>query len=184
MIMGKMTSKNTVFLHAFGFFVIFVSMKTEYNSVEIARYIIALANDKGIPINMTKVQKLLYAAYGVFLAVTGERLLNEHPQAWPYGPVFPTTRNKLLNVNFYEISIQSEEFNTLKKDTVLNSLLQSIFNTFGNWTAGQLTSWSHQDGSPWEHTVEKEDFSWGNVIPDELIEGYFKTITTKDGGKG
>ena len=158
-------------------------MKKEYNSVEIARYIIAFANDRGIPINMTKVQKLLYAAYGVFLAVTGERFLNEHPQAWPYGPVFPTTRNKLLKVNFYEINLHSEEFSEFRSDQILNSLLQSVFNAFGNWTAGQLTAWSHQDGSPWEHTVEQEDFTWGNIIPDEQIKGYFNTITRKDGSE-
>ena len=158
-------------------------MNKEYNSVEIARYIIAIANDKGIPINMTKVQKLLYAAYGVFLAVTGERFLNEHPQAWPYGPVFPTTRNKLLNVNFYEIDLRSDEFSKFRDDQILNSLLQSVFESFGRWTAGQLTAWSHQDGSPWEHTVEQDDFAWGNTIPDDLIKGYFKTITGKDGGE-
>lgn len=154
-----------------------------YNSVLIARYIIALSNDKGIAINMTKVQKLLYIAYGVFLAVRNQRLLNEHPQAWPYGPVFPTTRNKLLHVDFYSISLFDEEFDPLKADVELNSLLDSVLNSFGNWTASQLTTWSHQDGSPWENTTLQEDFTWGNVIPDELIQGYFRLITKKNDDK-
>lgn len=153
-----------------------------YNSVAIARYIIAKANSEGIAINMTKVQKLLYAAYGVFLAVKGRRLLDEHPQAWPYGPVFPTTRRNLLKVNFYDISFSSEEFNKLRDDAMLNSLIDSVFRTFGSWTAGQLTAWSHQDGSPWEKTVQKVNFSWGDRIDDILIEDYFKLITNKNNG--
>ena len=152
----------------------------KYNSVEIARYIIAIANSKAIPINMTKVQKLLYIAYGVYLAVMEERLLNEHPQAWPYGPVFPTTRNKLLKCNFYNINLKDGEFDKLRNDDTLNSLLKSVFSTFGFWTASQLSEWSHQDGSPWEVTTNQEDFSWGQVISDDDIKGYFKLITKQN----
>lgn len=147
-----------------------------YCSVDVARYIIAIANSKGIGINMTKVQKLLYISYGVFLAVKGERLLNEHPQAWPYGPVFPSTRNHLLKENFYEISIGDSKFSVMRANEELNSLLNSVFSSFGNWTAGQLTEWSHQDGSPWENTTLLEGFVWGAIIPDNLIQDYFKLI--------
>ena len=67
----------------------------KYKSTIVATYIAALANEKRVSVNMTKIQKLLYIAYGIYLAVKDSRLTNEHPQAWPYGPVFPTTRNKL-----------------------------------------------------------------------------------------
>ena len=77
-----------------------VDDKFLYNSVTMASYIIAYANEHRYMMNMTKLQKLLYITYGVYMAVKGERLINEHPQAWPYGPVFPTTRNKLLKKDF------------------------------------------------------------------------------------
>lgn len=148
----------------------------EYNSVLFAKYIIAWANDKGIPINMTKTQKLLYISYGVWLAVIGTRLLNEHPQAWPYGPVFPTTRNRLLRVDFYDIDINNEDFSQIKNDEQVSSLLRLVFKTFGSWTAGQLTAWSHADGSPWERTTESDGFKWGDPISDNDIQKYFKMI--------
>ena len=81
----------------------------KYNSVEVAKFIVATANNKHLSINMTKVQKLLYIAYGIFLAVKGYRLTNEHPQAWPYGPVFPTTRNKLLKIDLYSIATSDSD---------------------------------------------------------------------------
>ncbi len=148
----------------------------EYDSVLIAKYIIALAHEKGVSINMTKLQKLLYISYGICLAVIGKRLVNEHPQAWPYGPVFPRTRNKLLKLDFYTISVDDDCFSELRSNTELTGLLNLVFDSFGSWNASQLTEWSHDNGSPWERTVEKEDFSWGERISDEDISSYFKLI--------
>lgn len=146
----------------------------EYNSVLFAKYIIAWANDKGIPINMTKTQKLLYISYGVWLAVIGTRLLNEHPQAWPYGPVFPTTRKKLLKIDFYKIRKDCDEFEALTSNEDITGMLNLVFETYGDWTASMLSTWSHQNGSPWERAVDRPGFKWGDRIADEDIQGYFK----------
>lgn len=101
-----------------------------YRSTDIATYIIALANKNRIAINMTKVQKLLYIVYGAFLRIYNERLLNEHPQAWPYGPVFPTTRNKLLKQEFPLISfndIIEKERKKIIADERLNKVVNFVF---------------------------------------------------------
>lgn len=57
-----------------------------YKSTDVALHLAAVANERRVSINMTKIQKLLYITYGVFLRVYRERLLNEHPQARPNGP--------------------------------------------------------------------------------------------------
>lgn len=152
-----------------------------YKSTDVAKYIIALANDRRITINMTKVQKLLYITYSVFLRVYKKRLLNEHPQAWPYGPVFPTTRNKLLNYDLSSLSekdIPEEALNEMKEDAELNKVINFVFANFGEWNAGQLSEWSHSSGSPWEKISNTSGFTWGNVIPDTLIYEYFCSIIT------
>lgn len=152
-----------------------------YNSVTVATYIAALANNKRLGINMTKIQKLLYIAYGVYLAVKNSRLTNEHPQAWPYGPVFPTTRNKLLKKDLSSISLDNEDLDKIKSDQEINSLLELVFSVYGKMNATYLSEWSHQDGSPWYYTVHSPSFKWGNVIPDPLIKEYFsKLITPKE----
>lgn len=155
--------------------------KYRYNSVDVARFIVAIANEKHISINITKVQKLLYIAYGIYLAVKDERLTDEQPQAWPYGPVFPNTRAKLLNEDFYSITWEREELFELRTDSTLRSLFELVFNHFGQWTASQLTAWSHGDGSPWERTTEQNNFKWGNKIPDAYIQPYFNSIIVRRG---
>lgn len=148
----------------------------KYNSVDVAKYIVAMSNSKKLSINMTKVQKLLYIAYGLYLAVKEERLTNEHPQAWPYGPVFPTTRNKLLKTDLYSIDFTDESLKDIINDKDVKSLLELVFRSFGTWSAGSLTSWSHGDGTPWQQTVSSENFIWGKQIPDDYIKQYFKRI--------
>lgn len=153
----------------------------KYRSTDIAIYIIALANDDRIAVNMTKVQKLLYIVYGAYLRIYGERLLDEHPQAWPYGPVFPTTRNKLLKHEFSTITkeeITEEERDHIVKDEKLKRVIDFVFRCFGDWNAGQLSEWSYCNGSPWQQTTNKDGFKWGNVISDELIRDYFNGIIT------
>lgn len=150
-----------------------------YTSTDVATYLVALANERRIFINMTKVQKLLYITYSVFLRVYNERLLNEHPQAWPYGPVFPTTRNKLLKKDLKSISkddILSIELEKMNQDKRLNKVLDFVFANFGTWNAGQLSEWSHSKGSPWEIANNTKGFKWGDVISDTLIYEYFCSI--------
>lgn len=153
-------------------------MKQEgkYNSVVMAKLIVAYANKNGYSFNITKIQKLLYAAYGVFLAVNDERLVDEHPQAWPYGPVFPTTRNKLLKVNMYGIHMESPELADISKDEEILGLLDLVFRSFGSWSASELTGWSHKEGSPWENAVSRAGFKWGDRIDDTDIQNYFNSI--------
>lgn len=147
----------------------------KYLSTDVAFYLIAKANEAKIGINVTKAQKLLYIVYGAYLRVYGERLLNEHPKAWPYGPVFPTTRKAILK----RIAAEELEFpmyevsEELKTDDKLNKVIDFALKHFGSWNAGQLTTWSHQDGTPWSQTVDFPGFKWGAVIPDEFIYQYF-----------
>jgi len=148
----------------------------KYTSTILAKYIAAYLNDKRLDINMTKIQKLTYIAYGTWLAVKNERLVDEHPQAWPYGPVFPTTRNRLLKIDLNGISLSDIELNEIANDKEVVLLMNSIYKTFGNWSASLLSQWSHKEGSPWEKTVSTENFKWGDTIKDDNIKSYFKKI--------
>ena len=158
-----------------------INESSKYNSVIVASYIVAMANDKGLSINMTKLQKLLYIAYGTYLALMDCRLTNEHPQAWPYGPVFPTTRNKLLKRDLSQIQLSSSDLDEIKMDKDVKKIVELVLNSFGSKTATTLTVWSHQSGSPWDRVSSQEGFTWGEVIPDEYIQEYFNSILIRNG---
>ena len=148
-----------------------------YRSEDVARLIAATLNDRKIMINITKIQKLLYIVYGTWLRVYKNRLLNEHPQAWPYGPVFPTSRNKLIKsstaVEDITMNLVPED---VRNDATLKATIDFVIDHFKNWNATQLSEWSHQVGSPWDKTVKKDGFVWGDQILDSDIYEFFCEI--------
>ncbi len=147
-----------------------------YDSVPAAYFIAAWANQNKISANLTKIQKLLYIAYGANLVIGNERLCNEHPQAWPYGPVFPVARGKLSKVGIGGITMGDRLLDGLRGDTYMGQLIAFVFGGFGGKTSGQLAAWSRGAGSPWERIAKAPTFKWGAEIPDMYIYEYFSKL--------
>lgn len=150
------------------------SLKT-YDSILAAKYLMAIGYSKGQVLNATKVQKLLYIAYGTSLANNGHRIVSESPQAWPFGPVFPRTQNKIDYKKIFNIN--DSEFSEISKDEYLTSLFSDVIDKYSGFSAGKLSAWSHLDGSPWHIVTLRENFKWSTQIPDELIIPYFKNLS-------
>ena len=142
------------------------------NSTSFAKYLKTQAKKRGIDMNMTKLMKLMYICYGTSLAAYGKRLFNEQPQAWPYGPVFALTRQQMMTANNW-----NEECENLNMpDNKVENLVYAVLNTFGNWSATQLSSWTHKTGSPWDKTIKQYAFAYGTPISDNDIKSYFQKI--------
>ena len=139
----------------------------KYDSVQIANALLWKAREAGISMNITKLNKMLYIIYGFMLALFKERLTSEHPKAWPYGPVFPRV-NKKVNLN---ADIPKDIYEDLPED--IRKIIDAATNSFGSWTATELSNWSHQPGGPWDITYRTSN-KWGSEIDDELIYYYFQ----------
>ena len=60
------------------------------NCHPVANWFLDRADKDGKPLDPMKLQKLIYFAHGWHLALTSKPLINEHPEAWAYGPVIPS----------------------------------------------------------------------------------------------
>lgn len=146
------------------------------DSTLFAKYLNTKARSQGIEMNITKLMKLMYICYGTYLTVYNQRLLNEQPQAWPYGPVFAIARQEMSSQsNWIAVcnSLNLEDANITDK---IDKLINVVLSTFGTWSAVQLSNWTHQSGSPWEKTVLSYEF--GTPISDDSIKSYFTRIVT------
>ena len=156
-------------------------MKTEgkYSSLLVARYMMAYANDNDMNVNITKLNKLFYALYGVYLVVVGVRLVDERPHAWPFGPVFPRVRRDFLRHKGYEgLGLDDPIFADLKADEDLTSCLQVVMSYFGSYNATTLVEWTHQKDSAWTKATHRLGFTWNDTISDEDVRSYFEGICT------
>lgn len=148
--------------------------RESYKSELVAEYLLALAYARRKVLNVTKVQKLLYMAYGYFLSNKNRMLISESPKAWPFGPVFPVAREK---VNYSEIiSIEDPKFDIIKEDKEVGEFFTTLIDKYAKYSTSQLSQWSHEENSPWDLTTKKNRFKWNSPIDDKLIKAYFSTI--------
>ena len=77
----------------------------------VARYFIIKAYQDGIEAEMTnmKVQKLLYYAQSLYLAMYDQQLFPEEIQAWRYGPVCPPAYRFYSEFEAKQLPIPSQE---------------------------------------------------------------------------
>lgn len=140
------------------------------DSLDVAAYIAQECQKKNIEYNNTKIQKLLYCAYGIMLAWKNERICNEYPRLWPYGPVFPRVFKYINHDN--QIENYSSEFAQRATDNE-KLVIEKTIERYGKYSATALSNWSHNPVSPWSR-VKEEGAPWNSFIPDEYIRAYFK----------
>lgn len=120
-----------------------------------------------------KLQKLLYNAQGVFLAMTGKKLFTDDLEAWTHGPVVREVYDTYCVFGRSPIIIPAtpENDEIVKKidsDPETKEILDMVYDNFSIYTAWQLREMSHAKGSPWDKTEINE------TIDIKLIEDYFK----------
>ena len=146
----------------------------KYSSLNVASHVANLCVANGYDYNNTKIQKLLYCCYGCVLAAYGQRLCDEYPRAWQFGPVFPRVFS-YINKGRDILAVCPK----LDAPAGLLSLIEDVIKTFGNYSASALSSWTHIVGSPWDVVVNAMDDPNG-IIPDDLIAEYFSANVVRE----
>jgi uncharacterized phage-associated protein len=146
-----------------------------FDSNDVMAYILGVCEKNDIPWNATKAQKLMYCCYGTVLAAFGDKLTEEAPQAWQYGPVFPRTFNGLRK---NRIKPGEDHGFSTACDPKWLPLIDQTVKTFGKFTASELSTWSHKNGSPWARATNngKELLV---QIPASYIAEYFEPMINR-----
>lgn len=157
-----------------------------FSAREIAKWFIfknALEQKENIAINddyevyegitHLKLQKLLYYAQGVYLALENKKLFEEPLIAWDHGPVVKEVYDEYCVFGRNQIIIPYTESNAeilerIENDEKVKNVLELVYNNFAIYTAWQLREMSHVKGGPWDITPKNQK------IDEEKIKEYFK----------
>lgn len=153
----------------------------QYSAKSIANGLLKVAQDRGQTISNMKLQKLLYFAHGFWLASTGAPLIGEVPEAWQYGPVYPSVYHEFkecggdaINRLATEISFATGLIEPVPfPDDQVMGYLASVYNSYGSQSAIQLSRLSHLPGSPWARVREESRGAFSADIPDSYTHQYF-----------
>ena len=124
------------------------------------------------PLTQMKVIKLLYFAYGRFLAATRNKLFASPIIHFQYGPLITEVHNKFHGRRVLDIDKPDQEalddYNLVSQDDEIVDLLSKVNEDYINYNAARLSKQTHRPGSPWDLTPDRE------VIKDQLIFDTFK----------
>lgn len=125
-----------------------------------------------------QIQKLVYVAYGWNLAINGQSLVNERPQAWDNGPVFRSIWDHIKNWGYskYRCMLADPfEDNPISADLSPNeeAVIDHVWRKYGHMTGHELSQITHKPDTPWS----KAYFGRGQnsqLDPHEVREHYVK----------
>ena len=143
-------------------------------ALDVARYFVSQCDhDAGDNVSNLKLQKLLYYAQGVSLALHEQPLFSEHIEAWQHGPVVPSVYHALKVFGSGAV-VLCEGVDFEKFDDETRSVLNEVFEVYGQFSAWKLRNMTH-DEPPWAETPQ------GGVISQGKLKEYFKTRVVSDG---
>lgn len=146
------------------------------NSADVARYLIKISNDEDEgSISNLKLQKLMYYAQGLSLALFDRPLFDGNIEAWTHGPVHVETYHRYKG--YRSQPLPSEDFDLQAINDQEKELLDEVFDVFGQFSAWKLRDMTHEE-QPW---LECEETA--SVIPHDTLKAYFKTRIVDNGQK-
>ena len=117
----------------------------KYTAFDIANYFLyKTKEDNQELLSNLKLQKLLYYAQGIHLAMFDKPLFDEKIEAWTYGPVVPDVYHFYKKNGNKGIS-PSKTFRPSSIDTKTKDFLDEIYTVFGQFSAIRLMQISHTD---------------------------------------
>jgi len=121
------------------------AMKPKYSAFDIANYFLFKAQEEEQELlSNLKLQKLVYYAQGLHLAIFGDPLFKEKIKAWQYGPVIPELYHLYKECGAGGIQAPTD-FNPKSIDSKTKEFLDEIYEFFGQYSAIRLMELAHAD---------------------------------------
>jgi uncharacterized phage-associated protein len=140
------------------------------NANDITNYFLSKTIEEDSKITNLKLQKLLYYAQGLHLALFDKELFSEEIEAWQHGPVCVSIYH-----DFKKYGSNIIPFENCKKNfsQILSSeqteFLDEIYDVFGQFSAWKLRDMTHEEPT-W---INNKDSA--SLISQSEMKEYFKT---------
>lgn len=145
----------------------------------IANAFLHAGQPRGIKLDHLKLQKLVFFAHAWSLALHGQSVVDERPQAWTFGPVFDSIYQRLgdtkgrvtqLLKTFNPTSGQQEGLIPSLNDAPVWDMVNQVLERYGHFTAQEMSALGHEPGGPWEVARAMAQLH----IPDETIVASYR----------
>ena len=148
-------------------------VSTEISALDVAKYLIGLAQRDGKPVTNLRLQKLLYYAWGTYWNLYRKILFKDDIEAWQFGPVVRDVYIEYCDSKKQTLSIKERDFSEIEKklNIEIKKFLTSFYQGYKDLTTNSLVSSSHEE-KPWKTTYKGKK----TVIPIEKLKDFFNDI--------
>ena len=155
-----------------------------YTPLAVANTFLAKHGKERGGIDHMKLQKLVFYAYGWWLASHDQPLVAEGPQVWRYGPVFKSLYAALASYGMRGIDTPQRAVPIGQPPIIpddqqeVQDLLEWVWQRYGGSSAGRLSDMTHAPGTPWQEEAAAFNYRVpkGHPIPDARIRTYFQAL--------
>lgn len=140
------------------------------NVYDVGRYLLLKTDDEtGDLISNLKLQKLVYYAQGLNLALHDEPLFEETLEAWTHGPVVPSLYHEYKEFGSGCIS-PPIDFDVSVLSDQAREVLDEVYQVYGQFSGWKLRDMTHEE-SPWREAYAKNSST--KIISQESMKKYF-----------
>lgn len=137
-------------------------------------YLCAIYDERDTEFTMLKLQKLLYYAQGICLAVLGRPLFGEQIKAWKLGPVVPEIRYVYPDDGLLP---RPADLDLLEVNPQVRAVLDRAYSEYGGFAAWALAMKTHEE-RPWAETAPNgviDQARIGAFFSERLAQGFARS---------
>ena len=150
-----------------------------YDSRAIANLFVDKAREKGKPLTIMLLLKLVYFAHGWYLAYTDKALICHSVVVWKYGPVIPrlyfSFRSQGMYIEKHAVSPRGQPYAvSLDGDDTAREVIDFVYEDYAPVGGAKLSAITHREGAPWTQVLIKRGIY--ARIPNDVIKRYYKNF--------
>ncbi|RJG54341.1 DUF4065 domain-containing protein [Sphingobium terrigena] len=155
-----------------------MSRENAHDPRALANKILDIRSEAGQPLTIMQLIKLIYISDGWALTLLGRPLSREVPQAWQYGPVYPTVYRAFSGIGSRPVDTRAYVKGTSVPITEEmgsdeENLMREVVASYGKLSAYALSNLTHQPNTPWSKAYDKGLYT---PINDQDMRDHFESL--------
>lgn len=152
---------------------------TAFPPLAIADAVLNEARAQGKSLTIMQLLKLVYIAHGWALALLDAPLVNEEPEAWQHGPVFPAIYREFRRFGSQPITGNAIRRFGVAYETGLSesqrAIIHSVVANYGDMHAFALSRITHEAETPWSQVYRNGEGN-SDDIPNAIIADHYRKL--------
>lgn len=164
-------------------------MEYETTALAVANYLVQTCpkttkgDGMGYPIDLLRLNKLVYISYGIVYGYLEERLYEDKIEAWKYGPVVPSVYHAFKHNGHetikHEVEVPNEVWKLGDDLEEEKKLIDKIMGAYSGASGRDLIERTHVCGTPWWYALQGREGERNVEIRKDYVEVYYSNLNRK-----